>query len=78
MGGADPDGSYRAVTYSSGEFTCYDEGTGRIAPPFDPHKLANNHLVPRFAADAATYAWGASLGVFVALAVVWLARPPFA
>ncbi len=31
-----------------------------------------NHLE----ADAATYAWYASLGVFVALGVVWLVRPP--
>ncbi len=30
----------------------------------------------RLRADAARYAWYASLGVFVVLTVVWLARPP--
>jgi hypothetical protein len=139
-------GSYRAVTYSSGEFTCSYEWSGSVAPPFNPAKLANNHLVAadgavarriralrvgdqvrlrgllvdytvtrdgselfsrrtsltrtdtgngaceilyatdvsvirpanRLRAEAARYAWWASLGALVALAVVWLARPPFA
>jgi hypothetical protein len=32
----------------------------------------------RLAANAATYAWYASLGLFAALGVVWLVRPPTA
>ena len=139
-------GSYRAVRYSSSEFTCSYEWSGTVAPPFNAEKLANNHLLPadavvarriqalrigdqirmrgllvdytvrsggseiftrrtsltrtdtgngaceilyttdvsviravsRVRADAARYAWWASLGAFVAFAVVWLARPPFA
>ncbi len=136
-------GSYRQVSYSSGEFTCYYAWTG-VAPPFNPQRMATNHLIPagdavarqirairigdqlrmrgllvdytvssdgrevftrrtsltrtdtgngaceilyvtdvhvlrpgnRLRADAARYAWYASLGVFVVLTVVWLARPP--
>lgn len=39
-------GSYRAVTYSSGEFTCWYQWSGSVAPPFRPDKFANNHLIP--------------------------------
>jgi hypothetical protein len=137
-------GSYRKVRYTSEEFTCYYSWTGALTPPFDPTKIANNHLIPaddnvarrigdirigdqiwmrgllvdyrvrsagrevlarrtsltrqdtgngaceilyvtdlyvikpgnHLRADAATYAWYASLGVFVALVVVWFVRPP--
>jgi hypothetical protein len=139
-------GSYRKVAYSSEEFTCYYSWAGVVSPPFNPDKMANNHLLPatdtvtrqirairagdqvrmqgllvdytvsrdghellrrrtsltrtdtgngacevlyvtdlhvlrtgnRLRANAATYAWYASLASFVALTVVWLVRPPFA
>ena len=45
-------GSYRQVSYSSGEFTCYYAWSGSIAPPFNPEKMANNHLIPADAAVA--------------------------
>ncbi len=143
-GEAITNGSYRKVSYKSEEFTCYYGWSGIITPPFNPEKVANNHLIPandavarqidairvgdqirmkgllvdykvssdgreiftrrtsltrkdigngaceilyltdmsvvrpgnHLEADAATYAWYASLGVFVALGVVWLVRPP--
>jgi len=39
-------GSYRRVTYSSGEFTCYFQWSGSLDPPFDPAQMSNNHLIP--------------------------------
>lgn len=139
-------GSYRKVQFWSGEFTCYFSWPGRLDPPFDVEKAANNHLIPadeyvthrirnlrvgdqirmtgllvdyavssggrtlltrqtsltrkdtgngacetmfvtdlavvrpgnHLEADAPRYAWYASLGFFVALAAVWLVRPPTA
>jgi len=145
-GEAITNGSYRKVRYKSEEFTCYYSWSGTVIPPFDPTRIANNHLIPaddavarrirairigdqirmkgllvdysvsregrqllarrtsltrrdtgngacevlyvtdvsvvrpghHLEADAATYAWYASLGLFVALGVVWFARPPVA
>src|SRR5258705_13827551 len=37
-------GSYRQVSYSSGEFTCYYAWAG-VAPPFNPEQMANNHVI---------------------------------
>src|SRR5688572_7840900 len=39
-------GSYRRVTYASGEFTCYYQWPGPLDPPFDPAQMSNNHLIP--------------------------------
>jgi hypothetical protein len=143
-GEAITNGSYRKVSYKSEEFTCYYSWSGIVTPPFNPEKIANNHLIPandtvadrirairigdqirmkgllvdykvssggreilsrrtsltrndtgngaceilyvtdlyvvrpgnHLEADAATYAWYASLGLFVALGVVWFVRPP--
>jgi hypothetical protein len=137
-------GSYRRVTFSSGEFTCYSQWSGSLSPPFDHAQMSNNHLIPadalvahrirqlrigdqirmtgllvdyevsrdgrtvssrrtsltrtdtgngacevvyvtaldvirpghRLAADAAAYAWYASLGLLAALGIVWFVRPP--
>lgn len=41
-----PNGSYRKVQFSSGEFTCYFGWSGRLDPPFNVEKVANNHLLP--------------------------------
>jgi hypothetical protein len=45
-GEAIANGSYRKVTYESGEFTCYYSWSGILSPPFNPEKMANNHLIP--------------------------------
>jgi hypothetical protein len=45
-GEAIANGSYRKVTYESGEFTCYYGWSGILTPPFNPEKMSNNHLIP--------------------------------
>jgi hypothetical protein len=35
--------SYRNVTYTSEEFTCYYGWSGILTPPFNPEKMSNNH-----------------------------------
>jgi hypothetical protein len=145
-GEAIANGSYRKVTYTSGEFTCYFSWSGRLDPPFNPEKMSNNHLIPaddlvahrirglrigdqirmigllvdynvssngrnvftrqtsltrkdtgngaceilyvtdlhvvrpgnHLEANAATYAWYASVGLLVALGAIWFVRPPVA
>src|SRR5262245_33281562 len=39
-------GSYRKVSFSSGEFTCYYSWSGVLTPPFNPEKMSNNHVIP--------------------------------
>ncbi len=137
-------GSYRKVSFSSEEFTCYYGWSGVVSPPFNPEKVSNNHLIPanndidaqiraihigdqirmkgllvdykvtkggqdiftrrtsltrkdtgngaceilyvtdlsvvvtgnHLQADAGRYVWYTSLGLFVALGVVWFVRAP--
>jgi hypothetical protein len=39
-------GSYRKVTFWSGEFTCSYRWSGALTPAFNPEKASNNHLIP--------------------------------
>ncbi len=39
-------GSYRKARYKSEEFSCFYSWSGRLVPPFNPEKFANNHLIP--------------------------------
>jgi len=39
-------GSYRKVSFSSGEFTCYYSWSGVLTPPFNPERMSNNHVIP--------------------------------
>src|SRR5262245_39732813 len=39
-------GSYRRVSFSSGEFTCYYSWSGVLTRPFNPEKMSNNHVIP--------------------------------
>jgi hypothetical protein len=45
-GEAVTNGSYRKVSFSSGEFTCSFSWSGAVTPPFVPEKASNNHLIP--------------------------------
>jgi len=45
-GEAVTNGSYRQVSFSSGEFTCSFSWSGAVTPPFIPEKASNNHLIP--------------------------------
>jgi hypothetical protein len=45
-GEAIANGSYRKVTYESGEFTCYYGWSAILSPPYNPEKMSNNHLLP--------------------------------
>jgi hypothetical protein len=45
-------GSYRKVTFSSGEFTCSYRWSGVLTPAFNPDKASNNHLIPASSAIA--------------------------
>ncbi len=40
-------GSYRALDFSSGEFTCFWRWSGYIPPPFQNSFVSNNHLIPQ-------------------------------
>jgi hypothetical protein len=51
-GEAITNGSYRKVTFTSGEFTCSFSWSTAITPPFRPEKASNNHLIPADAAVA--------------------------
>lgn len=51
-GGVVTNGSFRRVRYESEEFTCSYRWSGTLTPPFDPAKVANNHLIPADAAVA--------------------------
>ncbi len=39
-------GSYKKVTYSHGQFTCYYRYSQAFEPSFDNTRFANNHMVP--------------------------------
>ena len=39
-------GTYREVTYQSGEFTCSFRWSIKLDPPFDIHGVSNNHILP--------------------------------
>jgi len=45
-------GSYRKVTFWSGEFTCSYSWSGALTPAFNPEKASNNHLIPADSAVA--------------------------
>jgi len=45
-------GSYRKVTFWSGEFTCSYSWSGALTPAFSPEKASNNHLIPADSAVA--------------------------
>ena len=47
-------GSYRHVTYQSGEFTCSFSWPRTLDPPFDVHAASNNHVLPANDAVART------------------------
>lgn len=46
-------GSYRKVTFWSGEFTCSYRWSGALTLAFNPEKASNNHLIPADPAVAA-------------------------
>jgi hypothetical protein len=51
-GEAITNGSYQKVRYKSEEFSCYYSWAESFTPPFNPEKIANNHLIPADASIA--------------------------
>jgi hypothetical protein len=44
------DGTYKKVSFSSGEFTCFFSWKTALNPPFNTSEASNNHIIPANAA----------------------------